>query len=43
MDLISMLIGFLFGIATATLVAIGISKFRAAVDMLMRDEYWFHE
>ncbi|WP_279613446.1 hypothetical protein [Burkholderia pyrrocinia] len=43
MDLISVLIGFLFGVATATLVAIGISKFRAAIDMLTRDEHWFHE
>ncbi|HGO6081870.1 TPA: hypothetical protein ACK3PA_006367 [Burkholderia cenocepacia] len=43
MDLLSLFIGFLLGIAIATLVAIGVAKFRAAVEQLERDEHWFHD
>ncbi|WP_282966370.1 hypothetical protein [Burkholderia cenocepacia] len=43
MDLLSLLVGFLFGVAAATLVAIGIARFRAAIEQLERDEHWFHD
>ncbi|WP_321810108.1 hypothetical protein [Burkholderia sp. BCC1985] len=42
MDLLLLVISFLFGIATATLVAIGIVRFRAAIDELERNGHWFH-
>lgn len=41
MDPLLLLIGFLLGVAASTLAAIGISKFRAAVEQLERDEHWF--
>ena len=41
--MLSLLIGFLFGASTATLVAIGITKFCAAIDALERDEHWFYD
>ncbi|VWC53758.1 hypothetical protein BLA9940_02094 [Burkholderia aenigmatica] len=43
MDLLSLLIGFLLGVAAATLAAIGIARFRAAIEQLERDEHWFHD
>ena len=43
MDLLSCLVGFAFGAAFATLLAICIVRFREAFALLERDEHYYHD
>ena len=43
MDLLSFLAGVAVGAAAASLIALGIVRYRAAVELLERDEHWFHD
>ncbi|WP_279608791.1 hypothetical protein [Burkholderia anthina] len=43
MDLLSLLVGFLAGVAFATLCAIGFTQFRAAIDAIERNDHRYHD
>ncbi|WP_279609364.1 hypothetical protein [Burkholderia anthina] len=43
MDMTSLLVGFLAGVAFATLCAICFDQFRAAIDELERNDHRYHD